>query len=400
MRTAFISAEETHAPPHGAAALLRGTWYEIDLEAVRHNFRQLRRHLRPNVKVYTCLKRNGYGCGAGALAAVLADEGVDGFAVSSLLDAIAIRNIGVGLPILLYPGTLPAAASTVEALGLTITVSSIAELEVWRSAMTETHAFIKVDLGFFRAGATPQEVAKLLTIANAYSEVKIDGIYAHLSELPTSKPSDASDQLGRMQAVLEQAICLGLRPAVAMMSSTEGVLNHPEMDLDAVDPGALFIGIPEAAKPVRAVQLRHALKTISTSLVAVKHLDASLGPVPDLPGFEDGMTLGVLGIGWGDGFPRHVPSGAEAIVRGRRVRLLPPAHLEHLRIDLTAVPEACFGDQVVLLGRQAEEIITHDEIARLWGIDLVGLYGQLRDHIPRIYTETPVQTVRTSDECA
>lgn len=90
-------------------------------------------------------------------------------------------------------------------------------------------------------------------------------------------------------------------------------------------------------------------------------------------------------MGWGDGLPRSVPNGAEAIVRGRRARLLPPTHLEHLRIDLTDVPEARFGDQVVLLGGQGDQNITHDEVASLWGTDMIGLYGGLRDHIPKIY---------------
>ncbi|MEF3129777.1 alanine racemase [Rhizobium leguminosarum] len=365
---------------------MRGSWYEIDLDAIRHNYRQLRGHLPPNVKVYACLKRNGYGCGAGAVADVLTREGADGFAVASLLDALAIRDAGVRLPILLYPGALPTAAPTIEALDLTISVSSVDELELWRAAMKKTRAFIKVDLGFFRAGATPHEVGRLLVMANAHAHVQVEGIYAHMSELPTSKASDASDQLRRMQAVLQHARALGVRPAVAMMSSTEGVLNHPEMDLDAVDPGALFVGLPESDKPARPVKLQHALKTISASLIAVKRLDASLGPVPDIPGFKAGMVLGVLGMGWGDGYPRDLPTGAEAIIGGKRARLLPPSHLEHLRIDLTAVPEARFGDQVVLLGRQGDQIITHEEIACLWGTDMVGLYGHLRDHIPRIYT--------------
>jgi alanine racemase len=386
MTTVLISSAEPRVPSFTSAAMMRGSWYEIDLDAIRHNYRQLRGHLPPNVKVYACLKRNGYGCGAGTVADVLSGEGVDGFAVASLLDAVAIRDVGVRLPILLYPGALPTAAPTVEALDLTISVSSADELQLWRDAMKKTRAFIKVDLGFFRAGATPQEVGRLLLVANGHADVQVEGIYAHMSELPMSKASDASDQLARMHAVLRHARALGVRPAVAMMSSTEGVLSHPEMDLDAVDPGALFVGLPESDKPARPVTLRHALKAISTSLIAVKRLDGSLGPVPDIPGFKAGMVLGVLGMGWGDGYPRDVPTGSEAIVGGKRVRLLPPAHLEHLRIDLTSVPGARFGDQVVLLGRQGDQIITHEEVACLWGTDMVGLYGQLRDHIPRIYT--------------
>lgn len=98
------------------------------------------------------------------------------------------------------------------------------------------------------------------------------------------------------------------------------------------------------------------------------------------------MKLGVLGMGWGDGLPRQVPPGAEALVGGTRARLLPPAHLEHVRIDLSNAPDARFGDKVVLLGRQGDEVIAHEEIAALWGTDVVGIYAGLRDHIPRIYT--------------
>jgi len=378
----------TQHPRYIADPVLRGSWYEIDLDAIRHNYQQLRACLPPKVKIYACLKRNGYGCGAARVAAALASEGAYGFAVASVLDAASIRSMGVDRPILLYPGAVPEAGPAIEALDLTISVSSIEELERWRSRMTNIRVFIKIDLGFFRAGATPREAGKLLALAAAYPDVQVDGVYAHLSELPASKPSDASDQLARMQAILQEADVRGLRPEVAMMSSTESVLNYPEMDLDAVDPGALLVGLPETANPNpgRRLILRPALKRISTSLVAVKRLDASLGPVPDLPGFHPGMLLGVVGFGWGDGFPRKVPRGAEAIVGGKRVPLLPPVHLEHLRIDLTDVPKARFGDQVVLLGRQGNEHITHEEVASLWGTDLVGLYGQLRDHVPRIYT--------------
>ena len=297
-----------------------------------------------------------------------------------------MRSAGITGPILLYPGTLPTAWPTIGALDLTISISSIEELERWRARRSNIRVFIKVDLGFFRAGATPREAVRLLALASACRDVRLEGIYAHLSELPTSKPSDATDQFTRMLAILKEANARGIRPDVAMISSTESVLNHPEMDLDAVDPGALLVGLSEATSPIRHLALRPALKTISTSLVAVKHVDASLGPTPEIPGFHAGMKLGVVSFGWGDGYPRKVPDKAQALVGGKRVRLLPPAHLEHLRVDLTEVPDARFGDQVVLLGRQGAEEITHEELACLWGTDLVGLYGQLRDHVPRIYT--------------
>lgn len=365
--------------------LSRGSWYEIDLGAIRHNYRQLRAHLPPAVKIFACLKRNAYGCGAGHVARALATEGADGFAVAALPDAIAIRQAGVEHPILLYPGPLPASAGTIEALRLTVTISSLDELAQWRAVLGITRIFVKADLGFHRAGATPKAVGEILAAAHAYGDVDVRGLYAHLSELPASAPSHEGDQISRLERILQEADASGTRPPIAMMASTAGVLRCPAMDFDAVDPGALFIGLSEADQGARPVTLRPALRAISASLVSIKQVDASLGPTPDLPGFRQGMTIGVLGMGWGDGIPRHLPAGTPALVRGRRARLIPPVHLEHLRIDLTDIPDAKFGDPVLLLGRQGDQAITQDEVAACWETDLVGLYAQLRDHIPRVY---------------
>ncbi|MGA0562791.1 alanine racemase [Ancylobacter sp. VNQ12] len=375
------------APPSAlqAARPARDTWYEIDLQAIRHNYRQLRAQLPAGVKIFACLKRNAYGCGAGHVAEALAAEGAYGFAVASLPDAIAIRERGVVRPILLYPGPLPGSAPVIEALDLTITVSSLAELELWRAALPGLCIFVKCDLGFFRAGATPGEIGGLLASARASARVEVQGLYAHLSELPGSPPSDALTQFARLRRIVRDAEAAGTLPPIVMLSSTEGVLRYPEMDFDAVDPGALFIGMPETDSPVRQVSLRPALTAISTSLVAIKHIDASLEPVPELPGFRSGMTIGVLGMGWGDGYPRRVPPNAEVLVRNRRAPILPPAHLEHLRVDLTHVPEARFGDRALLLGRQGGEVITLEDLAAQWGTDIVGLHADLRDHIPRVY---------------
>lgn len=383
--SAMVSNDEALIADPAAGPDLRGSWYEIDLGAIRHNYRELRDTLPATVKIYACLKRNAYGCGADTVARALAEEGADGFAVASLLDAMAIRRCGVQSPILLYPGAPIKAAAVIDALGLTVSISSLDELDLWRRALPTIRVFLKVDLGFFRAGATPRQAGSLMAAVSAAAGVHVEGLYAHISELPTSTPADVIRQFNRMQTILSAATSEGNRPPLVMMSSTEGVLNHPEMDLDAVDPGALFVGLTEGRSPVRRLTLRPALKAIVTHLVAVKRIDPSLGPLPSGLGFREDMMLGVVGFGWGDGFPREVPSGASALVGGLRVPILRPAHLEHLRLDLTRVPDARVGDPVILLGRQGDEEIPLAEVASLWNTDAVGLYASLRDHVPRLY---------------
>jgi alanine racemase len=386
----LLGLDEVSSPGHAA---LRGSWYEIDIEAIRHNYQQLRLHLPRPVQIYACLKRNAYGCGAAVVAASLESEGADGFAVASMLDAIAIRRAGVLQPILLYPGPGLAAAPIIDALDLTVTISSKDELKKWRSVLRQVRAFVKVDLGFLRAGAPPSQICEILAEASADPAVDVAGIYAHMIEAPRSNSQQAQAQLARMQELLLQIEGLGLRPPITMMSSTEGALSHPELDFDAVDPGALFIGAALTDAPVRPVDLRPALRTIATRLVSVKQLDGSLGPVPPATGLKAGMRIGVIAMGWGDGLPRMIPEDAVVLVRGRRARLLPPAHLEHVRVDLSNVPEAGFGDEVVLLGRQGNDEITHFQLTAQWGIDLVGLHAGLRDHIPRLYVQ-PFKPIR------
>ncbi|MFK4259483.1 alanine racemase [Agrobacterium tumefaciens] len=364
---------------------LRGNHYEIDLGAIRHNYRQLRAHLPERVAVYACLKRNAYGCGAGPVARALAGEDVDGFAVASMLDAMAIRREGLSNPILLYPGALPVAAAAVKSLDLIVTVSSLSELRQWRAVVENLRVFIKVDLGFYRAGATPSQAIELLAEGIADRKIRIEGLYAHMSELPGSGAEDAFKQLKKMNGIIRQMRSMDARVPIVMMSSTEGALNYPDMDFDAVDPGALFVGLSEVEQPSRNVTLRPVLTSISAGLVSVKRLDSSLLPPAEIPWIHADMTIGVIGMGWGDGLPRHLPNDAVALVHGKRAKLLPPSHLEHIRIDLSDIPEARFGDQVVLLGRQGHEEITLEEVAHHWGTDVMGIYGNLRDHIPRAY---------------
>jgi alanine racemase len=118
---------------------------------------------------------------------------------------------------------------------------------------------------------------------------------------------------------------------------------------------------------------------------------AEIGDVMPAPFLDlrPGMRLGLIPFGSSDGYPRPMPKNASAIVRGRRVRLLPPVHSELIRIDLTDVPEAITGDEVVLLGTSGELAITVDELAEQWGVDPAEVYTSVGRSIRRVYVERP-----------
>ena len=358
-------------------------WREIDLSAIASNYRAVRAAVGPDTRIFACLKQDAYGCGAGKVASVLAAEGVDAFGMVSIRDALAVREAAPAVPILMYPGIGPDAAGLVRHLDLTITVSGEEDLQRWLSTGIPLKLFIKIDLGFWRAGVTPSRLEHLLDLCNQQSAVTVEGLYAHLNEFGKAG-SSAREQMARLVPLLGRLTAIGRLPATVMISSSESMLRHPELDMNAVDPGALLFGLAGSRSGGR-IPTVPALSAIKARIVSLKHCDDSMGPPPALPGYHPGMRMAVLGIGWGHGVPRAIKSTVTALVRGQRVPVVPPIHLEHLRIDVTGVPEAELGDEVVLLGRSGDARITLADVASSWETDATGLSCGLRDSLPRFY---------------
>ncbi|OHV80391.1 alanine racemase [Ensifer sp. LCM 4579] len=363
--------------------LYETAWREFDLSAIASNYRTIRAAITPGTKIFACLKQDAYGCGAGTVAALLSDEGVDAFGVVSIADAVAVRKAAPRKPILMYPGIGPGAVDLVRDLDLTISISGEEDLRSWLATGASLKIFVKVDLGFWRAGIPPASLPRLMDLCASENNVTVEGLYAHLNEFADAG-SSASAQVARLMPLLEEMKARGRLPETVMVSSSESLLHHPEFDMDAVDPGALLFGLTRSRAAHRPFPTRPALSAIKARIVALKACDDSVGAPPDLPGYRRAMRLAVLGIGWGHGVPRHIDSSASVLVRGRRAPIIPPIHLEHLRIDVTDIPEAALGDEVVLLGSSGADRITLPELAKAWNTDETGVGCGLRESLRRI----------------
>lgn len=371
-------------PRRNPLPLRETAWREIDLPAIASNYRAIRAAIGPDTKVFACLKQDAYGCGAGAVASLLSAAGVDAFGVVSIADAKAVRKAAPGKPILMYPGVGPNAVDLVRDLDLTISISGEEDLAGWLATGASLKVFVKVDLGFWRAGVAPSDLRGLMDLCASEGNVAVDGLYAHLNEFGDAG-SSAPAQVTRLTPLLEELKAKGRLPGTIMVSSSESLLRHPEFDMDAVDPGALLFGLTRPSAGRRILPIRPALSAIRARIVALKTCHDSMGTPPDLPGFHRAMRLAVLGIGRGHGLPRDLASPASVLVRGRRASIVPPIHLEHLRIDVTDIPEAMLGDEAVLLGSSCADRITLPELAEAWDTDDTGIACRLRESLRRIH---------------
>lgn len=382
----------TSVPTNSQSGYFRPTWCEIDLGAIKHNTRQLKEMVGRDVQLLVCLKGDALACGAERIAAICEQSGADGFAFGNIDAAIACRRAGVSLPMLLYPNCLPESASILEEYRLIPTISTMEDVHGWeRHVKSSLDVFLKIDSGGLRAGAAPRDSQRIAVAIASSKRLRLAGVYGHTLasyHVDSNGVAEKGPQkqlevfLGALMSIEDARIEIPIR----MFSSSEIVVSQPEADLNAVEPGRLVLGLDFPAVASRERVWMPALVGFKSRIVTKKRLDiAFASKQPSFFPLRDEMVIGLLPLGWSDGYPKTLPKLATALVRGKRVSLLGPVHSELLRIDLTDVPEAEVGDEVVLLGASgSEQILLHD-LAQQWGVSVADVYTGIGKTLPRVY---------------
>jgi alanine racemase len=365
----------------------RPTWCEIDLSAVTYNLSTLGDMVGPKVGVYVCVKGDASGCGDIEVARTAEQAGAAGAAFGNLDRAMAARKAGVKIPILLYPTCLPDTAPALEEQNMMPSISTMEDVAAWSSHAKSLKVFLKLDGGGFRAGALPHQAPAIARAIQDSNTLELAGAYGHpMASYGPLNPVYNDAQINSCIDAIRRVEAAGIDVPVRMVSSSAIILSHPAADLNAVDPGRLAIGQSFPAAAGRERNWRHALVGLRSHLVMVKSLD-DIGDVMPAPFLtrRPGMKLGLIPYGWSDGYPKKMPEAATALLHGERVRLLGPTHSEMMRVDLTDVPDAKIGDEVVLLGRQGNDEITLDELAAQWKVGVSELYGAIGKGVRRHY---------------
>jgi alanine racemase len=362
---------------------LRPTTLEIDLDAAADNLRAVRRLVGPARKLFAVVKADGYGFGAAEMGAVFARNGADYLAVADLSEGVRLRHRGITIPILVYPNSLPSAAADALAHGLVPTLVDLESARAYSQAATgPCEVFVKVDVGLERLGVAAEQAVKLIVAMLELPHLRLGGLCAH----PHGEAGDAAYadwQLGRFTRVVDELEARGVRVPIRLLAATPFVLRFPHTYLNAVDPGRMLYGIifPGETPPV---PLRPAFRALITRVIALKELAprerfAELAPFP----VTAPMRLGVVPMGSADGL-RWLHAG-HVLVRGRIVPVIGSPALEHTRIDLTSVPDAAVGDEVVVIGRQGDLEITPAEVAARNGLGLHHVATTVGPRVARVY---------------
>ncbi|MFQ5935490.1 MAG: alanine racemase, partial [Acidiferrobacterales bacterium] len=315
----------------------------IDAQALRHNLNRVRQ-AAPNSKIMAVVKANGYGHGLVRVARILLEA--HAFAVASFDEGAALRNAGVAHPVCLLEGFFDsdelALLNHYRFAPAIHHESQVAQLEKSRDA-SPIDVWLKVDTGMHRLGFSPQKVPQVLKRLQACRSVHRIRMMSHFANADDTADTSTQDQIDCFSSVVSD---LQLESSLA---NSAGVLGWPHSHLDWIRPGIMLYGASSLLGQTAAQLGLKPAMTLSSRLIAVnqQRKGEAVGYGGEWICPED-MPVGVVAIGYGDGYPRHAPSGTPVLVNGERVSLIGRVSMDIITVDLRSQPDAQVDDPVVL----------------------------------------------------
>jgi alanine racemase len=378
------------ASPYGPASgddladALRPAWVDVDLDALDANLRRIREHC-PGLQVLAVVKADAYGHGAVAVSRALETAGVDWLGVALLEEGAELRRAGIRRPILVLGTARPAKIALYRRYRLTPTVSSLAELALWRdwaaALSVPQPVHLKVDTGMGRLGVALDEVPQALALLRSAPNLELAGLLSHFAEADDLESPRNTRQEERFAAVLAQLTEAERAKVTLHLANSAATLHLPEsrfhlgrigIALYGLDPARRLAGFtPVMSLVARIVQVREVPEGTPLSYggrtVTKRH-----------------SRIAVVPVGYADGYAWRLTGRAEALVRGRRVPIAGSVTMDMTLLDITDTG-GDLGEEVVLLGRQGDEEITAVELAEHVGTISWEILCHLGLRLPRRY---------------
>lgn len=347
---------------------LRPAWIEIDAGKVRQNLRLIRTNLPRETLLMAVVKDDAYGHGALDVARIALEEGAWGFGLSTLEEAMALREGGISAPLLLLGERQEPELEWCVAHNLTVcvneshTVRALARTAERFNKRVPLH--LKINTGMSRYGVRWDEALPLVDQICSEKALLIEGIMTHFAQSDEADKSFAHLQLSRFNEVVQALAARKIAVKLRHTCNSGGFLDLPQAHLDMVRPGILIYGV-FPSQVCRRIPGIEAVMSVKAKIAAIQHLKPG-----EVVGYgmrfqaKEHRRIAVLPIGYGDGFPRVRNAGC-ALIHGKRAPLVGGVAMDALTVDVTDIPEARMWDEAIIMGRQGTEEITVRDIAQL-----------------------------------
>lgn len=369
----------------------RPVWAEVDLEAIGHNLKEIRRITNPKSQIMPVVKANGYGHGAIVVSKKLLEWGADRLAVGIVAEGRELREADIEAPIVLLGYTPIEHAEAVIEYNLIPTVYTLELAEALSRAAVKANKTIKIhiklDTGMGRIGFTPgsNSIETIVKIANL-PKVEIEGVFSHFATADCKEKTFTERQFEQFLWLVKEIESKGIKIPIKHIANSGAIIDSPHTHLDMVRPGIIVYGYyPSDEVNKTRINLRPSM-TLKASISYVKEVakgtSISYGRTHVT---KDVTKIASLPIGYADGYSRILSSKGEVLIKGQRVPVVGRICMNQCMVDIARIHGVKIGDEAVIFGKQGEAKITVEEVAEKLGTINYEVVCMVSDSIPRIY---------------
>lgn len=375
---------------------------KIDLDAIRYNLESMRKNIPDGTKIMAVIKTDAYGHGAVPIAQMLEDvDYIWGYATATAEEAFELRDNGVKKPILILGYTFPYAYErmlsenirpTVFRLDMAKELSDCGENLLEKGVISEVPAVhIAVDTGMSRIGITPDDKGtEFIKEVMKLKGISIEGIFTHFARADEKDLSNAKEREKVFADFVKNTEDkTGIKFLLKHCANSASIISVPESSMDMVRAGVTMYGMWPSDEVSRdIIDLKPTMELIS-HIVMVKEVPANT-PVSYGGTFvtEKPTRIATIPVGYGDGYPRSLSNKGFVLIRGKRACILGRVCMDQFMVDVTDIPDASEGDEVVLIGRDKS---SGDEITAEFLGDLSGRFNyeltcDISKRVPRVFS--------------
>ncbi len=366
----------------------RGTWAEINLDAIAHNVRLAKKNLAPTTKLCAVVKADAYGHGAVRVAREAELAGADFFAVALLQEGIELREAGIEKPILVLGSmsTQPGVADFVVRYDISHAVFDEERLMLLNEAALKqgkkAKIHIAIDTGMHRIGVHTKNAAIFAERAAALPGIEIEGAFSHFATADADDKEYAAQQFRRFREALEAIEARGIHIPIRHIANSAAITELQQYQLDMVRQGITLYGL----HPAHMIDCYSDFRPVMT-------VKAQVGFVKTLPlgcsiGYGRTFTtarpssIATVPIGYADGVSRSLSNKGYMIVKGKAAPIVGRVCMDQVMLDVTDIPDVKVGDEVIVFGGRE---LPFEKVAEWAHTICYEIICAVSPRVPRVY---------------
>ncbi|MEW6615051.1 MAG: alanine racemase [Thermodesulfobacteriota bacterium] len=370
----------------------RPTIAEIDLDAIKFNYEQLRKKVGKETKMLAVVKADGYGHGATFISKELQMLGVDLLGVAICEEGISLRKAGIKKPIVILNGVFKGQVKETVKYNLTPVIfdSNTAQRlsDEGKRVNKRVKVHVKIDTGMGRVGILPKDITPFFTKLKDMPNLEVEGVLSHLSTADGDSPEDRdfiSLQLQRFEECIREIDMLGFYPPLRHIANSAASVDLPPSFCNVLRPGLMLYGAHPSSRFAEKIQLKPVM-SLKTEIMQIKNIP---------PGYsisykrtfvtQRDSVIATLPVGYADGYSRLLSNRGTALIGGEKALVVGTVCMDITMVDVTNIQNVNVGDEAVLMGRQGNHEISADEIAEKMGTISYEVFCGVSKRVPRIY---------------